>query len=260
MYQEDLVRQIERRRCVSIPMKDDNERISALSIDFERLRLHSSSERFSSPSSHKSPFPLKQNSWILEDSTSQKDDSSATKDPLQPPYQNTAYLLPQIPSPGKPTIPSCKSEQLPKRKKLKFKSSSDSVKQTKTSKRNRSTKQPPPSRSTTSSSTAALWRRSSSLSVDRGVCGKLTLPTGKYPDTHADDDRSPGDGCEEEDTWITDKFCGSDDEDALSDLEGELSDQEGDSVYEESSLTDIDEEGCVLTGHHLKTIYKKKSM
>ena len=74
-----------------------------------------------------------------------------------------------------------------------------------------------------------------------------------------DDDRSPGDGCEEEDTWITDELGGSDDGDVLSDLEGELSDQEGDSIYEESSLTDMDEEGCVLTGH-LKTMFKKKSM
>ena len=55
-------RKLERMRCVSIPTKDGFSKISALSIDFEHCRLHSSSERL--PFSSRSPFPLKQNSWV----------------------------------------------------------------------------------------------------------------------------------------------------------------------------------------------------
>ena len=245
-------RKLERTRCVSIPTKDGFSKISALSIDFEHCRLHSSSERL--PFSSRSPFPLKQNSWVLDDSeTSHSSSHSNIRSDSS--HQKTSYLLPQI-SPGKSSHPQSPSKQPSSAKKLNFRSlSSDSVQPACSSKLSQKSK--------LSYSTAAGHRFPSSLLSHDSQGLSRPLNDDEFSlSYYVDESRPRGDGCEDDESWMEGGMYESDDGDVLSDLEGEMDESEeaeaDEYVSDDSRSTGVDEEGRIFRGHSL-TFSKKTS-
>ena len=238
-------RKLERTRCVSIPTKDGFSKISALSIDFEHCRLHSSSERL--PFSSRSPFPLKQNSWVLDDSeTSHSSSHSNIRSDSS--HQKTSYLLPQI-SPGKSSHPQSPSKQPSSAKKLNFRSlSSDSVQPACSSKLSQKSK--------LSYSTAAGHRFPSSLLSHDSQGLSRPLNDDEFSlSYYVDESRPRGDGCEDDESWMEGGMYESDDGDVLSDLEGEMDESEeaevDEYVSDNSRSTGVDEEGRIFRGHSL---------